>query len=161
MAQPLLRTRPLIGVTSPGCPRCWDFLSPSSLPQKRRTQIRGLSSCRTNAYEATLSPPPSRHIAASRWQYSRSSGGSSTGGTRALPTSARSSYALPVRILRTTPRLLSSCLFSTSARLGSDASQTARPEPPDHLDEKERAIFDRLNEALAPIELQVRSLTLH
>jgi hypothetical protein len=54
-----------------------------------------------------------------------------------------------------TPRLS----FSTSPRQSTDAStvQSARPEPPDHLDEKEKAIFDKLNEALTPIELQVCS----
>lgn len=56
-------------------------------------------------------------------------------------------------------RLYSSSPSSAEAPVATEGSSdevSARPEPPDHLDEKERAIFDRLNEALDPVALQVR-----
>jgi stress-induced morphogen len=69
---------------------------------------------------------------------------------------APSSHALFARL--STPRFYSTP--SETPSVGTGRSQSDRPEPPDHLDEKERAIFDRLNDALQPIALQVR-LTLH
>jgi hypothetical protein len=44
--------------------------------------------------------------------------------------------------------------YSTNAAKAPDAA-SERPEAPDHLDEKEKAIFDKLNEALDPLALEV------
>jgi hypothetical protein len=45
-------------------------------------------------------------------------------------------------------------LYSANAAKAPDTI-TERPEAPDHLDEKEKAIFDKLNEALDPLALEV------
>jgi hypothetical protein len=45
-------------------------------------------------------------------------------------------------------------LYSTNAAEAPDAA-AERPEAPDHLDEKEKAIFDRLSKALDPTALEV------
>lgn len=158
MAHPiLLRSTRSIGATSPGCSRCWDTLRSAS--QERRTQLRSLSSSRTTSY-APSPPQQRRAFASSRspW-YPRSSGGRTS--TSTSKSTSVSLYALPARI-RTTPREVA--CFSSSASVRSDAApsssttQSGRPEPPDYLDEKERAIFDKLNEGLTPKELQVRIL---
>jgi len=59
-------------------------------------------------------------------------------------------------------RLYSSSPSSAETPAPTDSSrnsQSERPEPPDHLDEKEKAIFNRLVEALAPVALQVEDIS--
>lgn len=164
--QQLLRTK-LVQVPFPAldCPRyCWDALRASTsrnttlftqASQRRRTQTRGLSSCRTTSSSSTFHPQPRRHPAAPALLHPRSAiwnGRSSvkTTGLLAMPAITQASSSAY------------SSFFSTSgisrAEAPASTPQAARPEPPDYLDEKERAIFDRLNEALSPIELQVCGL---
>lgn len=142
------------GIYSSVCERCSTLLAPSSrAPQKRRlsaltTQKRGISSGRTSLsprdlYEATSSASR-RHDAASWLLY--------PGSKRRATPSTTSYNAL---LLREPPRSHFSTTSTVAENAASSPAQSARPEPPDYLDEKERAIFDRLNEELQPIELQV------
>lgn len=154
MAQPLLCSR--LGVYSFVCPRCSASLRNNmSVSQKRgnaAAPIRFFNSGSESLHDAT--PPTRRHDAASVLLYPRSTGST----TR--PTSA-TSYALSAAQSRITPRShYSSSSTADGPSSSSSTGQSERPEPPDYLDEKEKAIFDRLNEALEPIALQVGTIHL-
>jgi BolA-like protein 3 len=65
------------------------------------------------------------------------------------------------RAARPPPRISSSCPSARaySATAAEPSTTTSRLEPPSHLDEKERAVFEQLVQALQPRELDVRDVS--
>jgi hypothetical protein len=170
MAQPLARSR--FGVNSSACPRCSALLR-TSMPS---SQMRRSSSVAPQAARLSSSGRISL-LPRDSYEASRATNGggrwlSAVSGTHMHPGSARSASNRPTSTTTTSyasfalslrKSTLRACYYSSTAdapssSTSSAAGQSARPEPPDHLDEKEKAIFDRLNDALAPIELQVSDL---
>ena len=151
------RSASRFGSSSFICSRCSTILrTTSQATEKRRTpalatqQVRGMSSGHTslsprNSYGA-ISWASRRHDAASGLLLHPRS-------TRRVATSTTTSYN--ASLLRRSARSQNYSSSSTADAAATPA-QSERPEPPDYLDEKERAIFDRLNKELEPVELQVR-----
>jgi hypothetical protein len=145
MARPPFR----VGSFPSACPRSYTNLRPTSSHHLGRrngpSQIRRLSGAIRPSRDSYVAYPTKRHDAFAllhpRFACARYA-------SRPYALFAQSSIR----------RTYSSTAEAPSSSI--EGSQSVRPEPPDHLNEKEKAIFDRLIEALEPVELQVR-LPLH